>query len=186
MPDDNSNVDIDLDDNGSGGAAPAKGKKRIAGLLPSLLKWIAIGLGAVILIVVIVIVTMTIRDKNKPQTTEIPMSEEFSVNREVLDWYTSLGVVKTRTSDEIPATVVVDVALGYTHEDKRTSTEITERNIELCDFLRRYFTQKTIAELKPQNEQNLKIELRNAINDEILSSSKIKDVAFKQLDVIEQ
>ena len=41
-------------------------------------------------------------------------------------------------------------------------------------------------ELKPQNEQKLKIELRNAINDEILSSSKIKDVSFQQLDVIEQ
>jgi len=32
----------------------------------------------------------------------------------------------------------------------------------------------------------LKIELRNAINDEILSGSKIRDVSFQQLDVIEQ
>ncbi|MDE7382411.1 MAG: flagellar basal body protein FliL, partial [Treponemataceae bacterium] len=66
------------------------------------------------------------------------------------------------------------------------STEITQRNIELKDFLRRYFTEKTAAQLRPQNENNLKIELKNAINDEILSSSKIKDISFLQLDVVEQ
>ena len=76
--------------------------------------------------------------------------------------------------------------LGYKKDDKATSTEITQRTIELKDFLRRYFTEKTIVELRPQNEQKLKIELRNAINDEILSSSKIKDVSFQQLDVLEQ
>ena len=52
--------------------------------------------------------------------------------------------------------------------------------------MRRYFTQKTAEELAPQNEENLKIEIRNAINDQILSSSKIKDVRFMQLDVIAQ
>ncbi|HAH63334.1 MAG TPA: flagellar basal body protein FliL, partial [Treponema sp.] len=85
-----------------------------------------------------------------------------------------------------PASVVVNIALGYKKDDKATATEITERKIELTDFLRRYFTEKTIAELKPQNEQKLKIELRNAINDEILSNSKIRDVSFQQLDVVEQ
>ncbi|MDE6350351.1 MAG: flagellar basal body-associated FliL family protein, partial [Treponemataceae bacterium] len=106
--------------------------------------------------------------------------------RELLDWYTSLGSLRTKTSDAIPASVVVDVVLGYKKEDKATSTEITQRSIELKDFLRRYFTQKTAEELAPQNEENLKIEIRNAINDQILSSSKIKDVRFMQLDVIAQ
>ena len=94
--------------------------------------------------------------------------------------------IRTKTSDDISASVVVDIALGYKKDDKATSTEITQRNIELKDFLRRYFTEKTIAELKPQNEQKLKIELRNAINDEILSTSKIRDISFLQLDVLEQ
>ncbi len=166
-------------------ASPAK-KSRGGGIIASLLKWIAIALGAVILIVVIVVVTVKILNKNTTSAPVTMISEEYQVQREILDWYTSLGVIRTKTSDEIPASVVVDIALGYKKDDKQCSTEITQRNIELKDFLRRYFTQKTIAELRPQNEQKLKIELRNEINDEILSSSKIKDISFQQLDVLEQ
>ena len=71
-------------------------------------------------------------------------------------------------------------------DDKATFKEITQRNIELKDFLRRYFTKKTAAQLRPQNENNLKSELKNAINNKILSSSKIEDISFLQLDVVEQ
>ena len=127
-----------------------------------------------------------ILNKNTTGTPSIPISDEYVTQREILDWYTSLGAIRTKTSDDISASVVVDIALGYKKDDKATSTEITQRNIELKDFLRRYFTEKTIAELKPQNEQKLKIELRNAINDEILSTSKIRDISFLQLDVLEQ
>lgn len=114
------------------------------------------------------------------------MTEEYTASKEILDWYTSLGLIQTRTMEANPASVRVDVVLGYKKEDKATSTEITQRTVELKDFLRRYFTQKTAEELRPQNEENLKIEIRNAINDSILSSSKIKDVRFMQMDVIQQ
>lgn len=173
-----------LDEGGAGGM-PAK-KSGFGGAITSLLKWIAIALGAVILIVVIVVITVRIISGNNTANAQLPVSDEYTVQREILDWYSSLGAIRTKTSDEIPASVVVDIALGYKKDDKATSTEITQRNIELKDFLRRYFTEKTIAELRPQNEQKLKIELRNAINDEILSTSKIKDISFLQLDVIEQ
>ena len=172
-----------LDEGGE--SAPVK-KGKGGGFLSTLLKWIAIALGAIILIVVIVVVTVKIINKNTASTPVLMVSDEYQVQREILDWYTSLGSIRTKTSDDIPASVVVDIALGYKKDDKQCSTEITQRNIELKDFLRRYFTQKTIAELRPQNEQKLKIELRNEINDEILSSSKIKDISFLQLDVLEQ
>ncbi|MDE7139920.1 MAG: flagellar basal body-associated FliL family protein [Treponemataceae bacterium] len=176
--------DLDMGDD-DGASAPKKGGGG-GGFLPTLLKFIALGLGAVILIVTVVIVTMKIMGGNSSQQMTVPVTEEYSATRELLDWYTSLGSLRTKTSDAIPASVVVDVVLGYKKEDKATSTEITQRSIELKDFLRRYFTQKTAEELAPQNEENLKIEIRNAINDQILSSSKIKDVRFMQLDVIAQ
>ena len=181
-------ADDGLDGLDDGGEVAGGGKKRGGGggLISGLLKWIAVALGAIILIVVIVVVTVNIFLKNNAGSQPVNISEEYAVQREILDWYTSLGPIRTKTSDDIPASVVVDVVLGYKKEDKACSTEITQRTIELKDYLRRYFTQKTIAELKPQNEQKLKIELRNAINDEILSSSKIKDISFQQLDVIEQ
>lgn len=175
-----------LEDSGSVGNASVK-RSGAGSFLPSLLKWIAIALGAIILIVVVVIITNVVMNKNNPSSDNITrISDEYVVQKEILDWYTSLGAIRTKTSDELPASVVVDIALGYKKDDKATSTEITQRTIELKDFLRRYFTEKTIVELRPQNEQKLKIELRNAINDEILSSSKIKDVSFQQLDVLEQ
>ncbi len=176
---------LGLDDGGDAGAAPAKGGKGL--LIPGLLKWIAIGLAAIILIVTVVVITMKVIGGNNTGTSAaIPMTEEYTTSKEILDWYTSLGLIQTRTMEANPASVRVDVVLGYKKEDKATSTEITQRTVELKDFLRRYFTQKTAEELKPQNEENLKIEIRNAINDSILSSSKIKDVRFMQMDVIQQ
>lgn len=180
------NADINLDEASADTAAAPKGKGKLGGLVPGMLKWILIAVGAVILIGVVVFVTIKIVQNNSSAQTVMPISDEYQAQREILDWYTSLGAIRTKTSDDIPATVVVNLALGYKKDDKATATEITERKIELTDFLRRYFTEKTIAELKPQNEQKLKIELRNAINDEILSSSKIRDISFQQLDVIEQ
>ncbi|MFA6855699.1 MAG: flagellar basal body-associated FliL family protein [Treponema sp.] len=180
------NADINLDENAGDSSSSAKSKNKLGGLIPGMLKWILIAVGAVILIVVVVFITIKLVNNNSSSQPTIQMSEEYKEQREILDWYTSLGVIRTKTSDDIPASVVVNIALGYKKDDKATATEITARKIELTDFLRRYFTEKTIAELKPQNEEKLKIELRNAINDEILSNSKIRDVSFQQLDVVEQ
>lgn len=180
------NDNINLEDEGAAAAAPPPKKGGIGALLPSLLKWVAIALGAIILIVTVVFITMKIMGGNSSAETAIPISEEYAGKREILDWYTSLGSIRTKTSDAIPASVIVEVVLGYKKDDKATSTEITSRTIELKDFLRRYFTEKTIADLKPQNEEKLRIEIRNAINDDILSTSKIKDVRFLSFDVVEQ
>ena len=58
--------------------------------------------------------------------------------------------------------------------------------IEIKDYLRRYFTELTVEDLRPRNEEKRRIEIRNAINDDILSSSKIRDVRFLSLQIIEQ
>ncbi|MCR5172403.1 MAG: flagellar basal body-associated FliL family protein [Treponema sp.] len=187
MADDN---DINIDDDATGGedvaAGASKKGKGLGGLLPALLKWIAIALAALIFIVTVVIITMKIAGGNQAQAAAVPVTEEYSANKEILDWYSSLGSIRTKTSDVNPCSVIVDVVLGYKKDDKATSTEITQRTVELKDFLRRYFTQKSYEELRPQNEEGLRIEIRNAINDSILSSTKIKDVRFMQLDVIQQ
>ncbi|MCR5290094.1 MAG: flagellar basal body-associated FliL family protein [Treponema sp.] len=180
------NDSINIEEDGAGSAAPAPKKGGMGGLIPALLKWIAIGVGAIILIVTVVIITMKVLGGNASATTAIPISEEYTGKREILDWYTSLGTIRAKTSDAIPASVTVEVVLGYKQADKATATEITGRTIELKDFLRRYFTEKAAEDLKPQNEEKLRIEIRNAINDDILSTSKIRDVRFLQFDVVGQ
>ena len=174
--------EINLDEGGAG-SAPEK-KRGIGGLLSGLLKWIIIGLAAIIVIVVVVVVTVKITSKNSTQVTAIPTSEEYvSGQREIYDWYTSLGIIQTTTCDDPPATVRIDVALAYKKDDKATSTEITQRTVELKAFLRRYFSGKTAAELRnTNNEDALENEIKNGINDKILSSSRIRDVVFQQKD----
>lgn len=177
---------LSMDDGELGGSAPEKRSKGLGTLLPTLLKWIGIAVGAVLLIVTVVVITMKIMGSNNSAQSAIPSSAEYVGKREVLSWYSSLGSIRTKTSDTLPASVVVEVVLGYKIDDKATSTEITSRQIEIKDFLRRFFTEKTVSELRPQNEDKLRIEIRNSINDDILSTSKIKDVRFLTLEVVEQ
>ena len=182
----NDDEDLNLDDGAT--SAPAK-KGRLGGVFPSLLKWIIIGLAAVIVIVVVVFFTVKIVSNNSSKQAYNPgiTAEEYQGQREVFDWYKSIGVIQTTTSDENPATVRVNVFLGYKKDDKVCSTEITQRTVELKDYLRRYFRGKSASELKnSNNEDKLKMEIRNGINDLILSNSKIRDISFDQLDVIEQ
>ena len=180
-----ANESMDFEDNENAGESERK-SKGIGGLLPTLLKWVAIILGAIILIVTVVVITMKIVGGNTSQQAVIPVSQEYGTKREVLDWYTSLGQISTKTSDAIPASVIVEVVLGYKQADKAASTEITQRQIEIKDYLRRYFTELTVEDLLPRNEEKRRIEIRNAINDDILSSSKIRDVRFLSLQIIEQ
>ncbi len=179
--------EINLDDGGDSSSTSEK-KGGLGGVIPGLLKWIIIGLAAIIVIIVVVVITVKIAGKNSSSITAIPSAEEYvSGQREIFDWYTSLGLIQTSTCDDPPATVRVDVALAYKKDDKATSTEITQRTVELKSFLRRYFSGKTAAELRnPNNEDALENELKNGINDKILSSSKIRDVVFQTKDVIEQ
>ncbi len=177
---------INLDDGGSGSAPEKKGK--LGGLVPGLLKWVIIALAAVIVIVVVVVVTVKLVGKSSTQVTAIPTTEDYvSGHREIYDWYTSLGQIQTNTCDDIPATVRVDLALGYKKDDKATSTEITQRTVELKSYLRKFFNSKTAAELRnANNEDALENEIKNGINDKILSGSRIRDVKFQTKDIIEQ
>ena len=73
--------------------------------------------------------------------------------------------------------------MGYKKDDKQASTEISQRLIEIKAFLRQYFSERTKEELKPQNEDILRQQIRDRINDDILSDSKIRNVQFTTLDV---
>jgi len=178
------------DDLGAGdlGGDTGAGKKAggLKGLLPGLLKWILIGVAAIILIVTIVVIVNLIMNKNSKPMSTIGVSEEYTISHPSYDWYTSLDQIRTSTNDVIPASVTVTIALGYKKDDKAASTEITEKRIEIIDFLRRYFSSKTAAELSFSREDYLREEIRNQINDDILSNSKIRDVRFTQKDVTQQ
>ncbi|MBQ7167063.1 MAG: flagellar basal body-associated FliL family protein [Treponema sp.] len=173
------------DDLGGAGDAPAK-KGGLKGAFPALLKWILIALAAVIFIVTVVFIAVKLMTKGGSSNTAIPISEEYTTQHEELEWYTSLEDIRTQTADKIAASVSVKIALGYKKDDKQASSEITARRIEIIDYLRRYFSGKTAEELGPTHENEIKIEIRDGINDNILSNSKIRSVMFTAKDVVSQ
>lgn len=177
--------DLSLDDTGSIGSAPSQKGGFLGGVLPSLLKWIAISVGGIVIVVTVVVITMSIINSNSPKTVAIPISDEYQPKREVYEWYQGLPDVRTKTIDEIPASVIVKVAIGYKVDDKAASNELILRKVDIQDYLRKYFSAKRKSELTPQNEDLLKLEIKNDIND-ILTSSSIKDVKFTGFDVVEQ
>ncbi len=170
----------DMQDDSSSSMKPKRG----GGLIPMLIKWVAIVLAALIFIVTVVVITMNIREKKGRSHSEYPVSEEYRDSRDVLQWYQAIGVLRIQTAERIPATLIVDVALGYTNNDKSTPQELSARKVEIIDFLRSYFRNKTVAELR--QEEKIKIEIRNEVNDNILTKNKIKDVRFTQYDIVEQ
>lgn len=177
--------DIDLGDEGGAPAAPAK-KGGLGGALGTILKYVALALGAIILIVTVVVITMKVMGKNTTNAPQIALTEDYKEVAEPLDWYTSLGDIQTKTTGVQTCSVVVNVYLGYKKDDKIASAEITAQRIPIRDFLRRYFANKTPEELLPQNEDKLKVEIRNEINDTLLSKSKIRSISFDKLNVIPQ
>ena len=183
MADEDSGIDIGEDSETA--AAPAK-KGGLGGILPTILKYVALALGAIVLIVTVVIITMNVMGGNKTRQTQVPISEEYKEYAEELDWYQSLGEIQTRTSDASHASVLVNIFLGYRKEDKVASAEITAQKIPIRDFLRNYFADKSVEELSPKNEERLKIEIRNEINDRILNKSKIRKISFDKLQVVVQ
>lgn len=178
--------DLGLDDNGDVGESTPQKKGGLGALLPTLLKWIAIVVAAIILIVTVVVITMNIMNKNGSTTTSIiPSSSDYKPKKEDLSWYTSIGQVSTTSNDTPAAAVIMDVALGYKEDDKVASAEITKRTIEIKEFLRRYFSSKSKNEMRVADEDTMKIEIRNGINDDILVDSKIRDVIFQTHTVVE-
>mgnify|MGYP003447980304 FL=1 len=76
-------LDSELGDDAGMSSGPAK-KSGMGGLLPTLLKYIALALGAIILIVTVVIITINVMGGNKTRQVQIPISEEYKEYAEEL------------------------------------------------------------------------------------------------------
>ena len=176
--------DLDLDGGDSPGIDAPKKASGLAALLPNLLKFIAIGLGALIFIVTISVITFNIMNRGGRPQTAIPINSPFTGARPTFQFFTLIGVVRTTTSDTVPHSVVVNLQLGYDENDNATATELTARLPELQDFIRSYFRSKRAIELGTTNEPRLRQEIIEQINTRILNTGRIRHVAFIQLEVM--
>jgi flagellar FliL protein len=186
MGDAGDNLDLE-DDGGAEGAAAPKKASGIGGLLPNLLKFIAIGIGALIFIVTVAVITFSIMSKGggKSQTAVVDPTSPYVGKRPEYTNYTLIGQVTTRTRDKIVTNVTVEVILQYDLNNNQATTELTARQYDLRDFVRQFFSGKYSADLTPENEPRLKNEIREMLNTRILDTAKIRNVLFLKLDVME-
>jgi flagellar FliL protein len=181
--------ELDLNEGGEAadgekGAAPKKGSG-LKALLPNILKFAAIGLGAVIFIVTVAVITFNIMNKGgRSQTSVTDPTNAYVGKRPTFAWYTSIGSITTRTRDT-NFSVVVEMLIGYDEGNAGAAAEINSRQYELRDFVRRYFSGKSAVDLQPENEARLKNEIREILNTTLLDTVKARIITFNRFDVTE-
>ncbi|MCL2441079.1 MAG: flagellar basal body protein FliL [Treponema sp.] len=185
---DSDDIDLDGGDEAeSGGSSKKRGGGGLGNLLPTILKFVAIGLGALIFIITVSVITHNIMSQGgKSQTVVNDPLSPYVGRRPEYAMYTMLGSIQTRTRDfPIHHSVSVEMVIGYDLNDQAASSELISRQIELQDFVRRYFAGKSAAELAPNREDELKAEIREMLNTRFLDTARARIILFRKLDVME-
>lgn len=113
-----------------------------------------------------------------PLNLAVIPSSDYSQNRDVLSWSNEIAA-ENQTSDG--GKVSLSVVLGFKLDDKRTATEITAQNDIIAVYLKNLIAQKTTADFSPKNEATLQAEIRDYINDNVITG-RVRDVLFMGLD----
>jgi flagellar FliL protein len=184
--------ELDMDggespESSGGGGGKKKGGGALGALLPTILKFAAIGIGALVFIVTVSVITYRIMSGGgKQQTVQSSPESPYAGTKPFYAWYTGIGNIQVKTRDTTGSySVSVVVNLGYDQEDLTAYSELSGRQYELRDFLRNYFTGKYAHELLPENETRLKKDIQEILNTRFLDTGKVRNVTFDKLDVME-
>jgi len=113
-------------------------------------------------------------------------SSIYDGKRPEYSYFEELGRVTVRTKDVPAWNVTVEMIIGYDIDDLAAEQELSERRYELVDFTRRYFAAKSASELGPENEDAVKREIREIINERHLHIATARVILFRTLDVMEE
>jgi flagellar FliL protein len=176
--------DLNLEDVGAG-AEDVSGPRRgglLSGMLLTILKWAAIGIGAVIIVVTTTIITVRIASKGGNPQGLAAVSPAYAGKAEPLASYDDIEQIRGQTADDPPAIFLMQVSLGYDPKDKQVSVEIGNRRREIQDLILRYISLKKAAELAPAQYSVVQAELKNMINM-VMQNGKVQSVMFRQFVV---
>ena len=183
---DSDDLDLDSDEAPEASTSTKKKKGGLGGLLPTILKFAAIGIGALIFIVTVSIITYNIMNTGgRSQTVVADPTSPYIGRRPEYAMFTLIGPVTTRTRDTISTSVTVEMILGYDLDNPAATAELNARQYELRDFVRRFFATKYASDLVPEREEDLKREIREQLNTRFLDTARVRLVLFNRLDVIE-
>lgn len=105
-----------------------------------------------------------------------PSGDFISQNRDILSWSKEIAA-ENKTSDG--GAVSLSIVLGF--NDKAVSSELTAQNDIISVYLRKFISQKSTADFSPVNEDSLCNEIRDFINDNIITG-RVREVRFMELD----
>jgi flagellar FliL protein len=179
MSDDN--LELDGEEGGGGGSSPKKASG-LGALLPNLLKFVAIGIGALLFIVTVAVITFKMMNDSGQSQTVLPESSPYLGTRPIYASFTAIGQITTRTRDMNPYSVVVDMVIQYDLNDNAAATELTGRLYELRDFVRNFFSSQYVEALQPENEAKLKQRIIEQLNTGLLNTAKARNILFNKLD----
>lgn len=164
-------------------AGPASAGKSKSGLV-KILTWVVGVIVGTIFIVTVVVITINVIDRGNQSQSFAQVSEEYNTKPPVMSFYEeNMPQIRGRTSDKVPQSFIIELALGYP-EDKATAleAEITQRLPAIVDLIRSYFNSKKADELSYENEEFLKLQLKEKIN-RILTNGPIETVVFTDKQV---
>jgi flagellar protein FliL len=179
--------DIDFAEGGDSTEQPAPEKKSGGGggfPILKILMFVGIVIGAIALIITIVVITVRVLDSKGRSDSLVPVSEEYQDVLPIYVYSTAIPEIRTQTSDTPPASVSVKIGIGYDKGNKAFESELSERSLQIKDFLRNYFSMKTAEELKPEKENEIKEEIREQLND-MMKTKGVRDILFESKNVIE-
>ncbi|QEN06023.1 flagellar basal body protein FliL [Thiospirochaeta perfilievii] len=167
----------------AGGGVPSAGSKSKSGLV-KILTWVVGIICGTIFIVTVVVITIKVIDRGNQSQSFAQVSEEYNAKPPIMVFYGSnMPQIRGRTADKVPQSFIIELDLGYPESIKEAlSTEITLRLPAIVDLIRSYFNSKKAEELSYENEEFLKLQLKEKIN-RILTNGPIETVVFTKKDI---
>lgn len=149
-----------------------------------ILMFLGIGLATLGLIVTVVVLTVrAMEDRGSGSSAALPVSEAYLDVPPIYEYFSGLGEIQTRTIDDPPASVAVNILIGYDRNNKAIADELNLRRVPLLDFLRHYFSSKRAEDLAPSNESLVKEEIKEQVNN-MVRAKGVRDIRFQKLTVI--
>jgi flagellar protein FliL len=176
--------DLNLEDVGAGAedvAGPRKGGL-LSGMLLTILKWAAIGIGAVIIVVTTTVITVKLVNKGNNNQGLSAVSPAYSTKEPAWQVYDGIDQIRGTTADDPAGLFMLQVSLGYDEKEKEVSVEIGNRKRQIQDLIIKFVSKKSAADLVPSHYDELQQELQDQINT-IMTSGKVKSVMFQQFIV---
>jgi flagellar protein FliL len=177
--------DLNLEDVGAGAEDAAGGPRRgglLSGMLLNILKWAAIGIGAVIIVVTTTVITVRIVSKGNQQQGLAAISPSYATKEPPYAAFDDIEQIRGQTADDPPAIFLLQVSLAYDETDKVIGPEIGGRKRQIQSIILTDISQKMAADLVPANYDKLQGELLDIINA-VMTKGKIKGVMFRQFVV---